>query len=120
MARSMIVACRLPLKFWGDAVEYAAYILNRSPTRANEARASPIQILTNHAPDLRKIVVFGSICSVYRDPRKDSLKQRSVVGVIIGASNEIKGYRVFLKKDNKVVTTQHVTDIKTLNKDQNN
>ena len=40
MARSMIFASRLPLTFWGDAVEYAAYILNRSPTSANAKRAS--------------------------------------------------------------------------------
>ena len=60
IARSMIFACRLPLTFWGDAVEYAAYILNRSPTRANLNRASPMQVLTKEAPDLRDVVVFGS------------------------------------------------------------
>ncbi|KAG2858894.1 hypothetical protein PC129_g7246 [Phytophthora cactorum] len=32
MARCMVFACGLPLSFWGDAVQYAAYILNRSPT----------------------------------------------------------------------------------------
>ena len=44
MTRSMIFASRLPVSFWGDAVEYDAYILNRSPTSANEKRASPIDI----------------------------------------------------------------------------
>lgn len=34
MARSMIFASRLSVTFWGDAVEYAAYILNRSPASA--------------------------------------------------------------------------------------
>ena len=77
MARSMIFASRLPLSFWGDAVEYASYILNRSPTSANEERASPMEILTKRAPDLRDIVVFGSVCSVYRDPRKNSGKKVS-------------------------------------------
>ena len=58
MTRSMIFASRLPLSFWGDAVEYASYILNRSPTSANEERASPMEILTKRAPDLRDIVVL--------------------------------------------------------------
>ena len=58
MARSMIFASRLPVTFWGDAVEYATYILNRSPTSAKEKRASPIEVLTKNAPDLRKTVAF--------------------------------------------------------------
>ena len=36
MARAMILACNMPLFFWGDAVDYVMYILNRSPTSANE------------------------------------------------------------------------------------
>ena len=39
MSLSMIFASRLPVTFWGDAVEFAAYILNLSPTsRKREAR----------------------------------------------------------------------------------
>uniref|UniRef100_A0AAV1T842 Polyprotein n=1 Tax=Peronospora matthiolae TaxID=2874970 RepID=A0AAV1T842_9STRA len=119
MARSMIFASRLPLYFWGDAVEYAAFVLNRSPTSANARRASPLQMLTKQTPDLREIVAFGSIYTVYRDPRKNSLKQRAQVGVIVGRSDETKGYRVFLKKDNVVVVTQHVKNIETLSDEQN-
>ena len=36
MARAMIFACNMPLFFWGDAVDYVTYILNRSPKSANE------------------------------------------------------------------------------------
>ena len=119
MARSLIFASRLPLSFWGDAVEYAAYILNRSPTSANAKRASPIEVLTKQVPDLRDSVAFGSICSVYRDPGKNSLAQRAQVGVIIGRSDETKGFRVFLQKENKVVITQHVRNVETLSAEQN-
>uniref|UniRef100_A0AAV1TNM8 Integrase catalytic domain-containing protein n=1 Tax=Peronospora matthiolae TaxID=2874970 RepID=A0AAV1TNM8_9STRA len=61
MARSMIFANRLPVSFWGDAVEYAAYILNHRPKSANAKRASPLEVLTKHAPDLRDIIAFGSV-----------------------------------------------------------
>ena len=54
-------------------MEYAAYILNRSPSRSNQNRASPIEVLTKKVPDLISIVAFGSIYTVYRDPRKSSL-----------------------------------------------
>ena len=95
------------------------YILSRSRTSAKEEKASPMEILTKRAPDLRDIVVFGSVCSVYRDPRKNSLAKRSQVGIIIGRSDEIKGYKVFLQKENKVVVTQHLKDIETLSDEQN-
>uniref|UniRef100_A0AAV1TF73 Integrase catalytic domain-containing protein n=1 Tax=Peronospora matthiolae TaxID=2874970 RepID=A0AAV1TF73_9STRA len=54
----------------GEAAEYAAYILNRNPTRANLGRASPIEVLTGRAPNLQNIVEFGSPCMVWRDPKK--------------------------------------------------
>ena len=60
MARCMIFASGLPLNFWGDAVEYAAYILNRAPTNSNAERMSPMKVLTDQTPSLGEIVVFGS------------------------------------------------------------
>ena len=38
LVRSIIFGSSLALYFWGDAAEYATYILNRSPTRANQGR----------------------------------------------------------------------------------
>lgn len=48
-------------------------------------------MLTGKAPDLRGIVFFGSPCSVYRDPRKNSLLKRSQKGIIVGLSEQTKG-----------------------------
>ena len=102
MARSMIFASRLPLSFWGDTVKYAAFVLNRSPTSANARRSSPLQMLTKQTTDLSEIVAFGSICTVNRDPRKNSLKQRAQVGAIVGRRNETKGYpRVFEERQRR-------------------
>ena len=119
LARSMMFACGLPFHFWGDAVQYASYILNRSPTRANAKRASSLEVLTGKVPDLRKIVVFGFTCSVYRDPSKNSLQQRAQLATIVGVSEETKGYKVYLRKENKVIVTQHVKNIDTLSEAQN-
>ncbi|DBA01373.1 TPA: hypothetical protein N0F65_001612, partial [Lagenidium giganteum] len=93
VARCMLFGCNLPPMFWGDAVEYAAYIiLNR-----------------RKAPNLIDIVVFGSACTVYREPRqKSALARRGVEGVT-------KGYRVYLVQEKK----QHIKNIVTLNDEQN-
>ena len=76
MARSMIFASRLPVTFWGDGVEYAAYILNRSPTcaSANAKRALPIEVMTKHASDLRNIVAFGSTVTQARTLSRSARK----------------------------------------------
>ncbi|KAG2786368.1 hypothetical protein PC116_g24222 [Phytophthora cactorum] len=39
--------------------------------------------------------------------------------MIVGIGVETKGYRVYLPKDRKVVTTQHVKNIETLDRTQN-
>ncbi|CAI5726220.1 unnamed protein product [Hyaloperonospora brassicae] len=119
MTRAMIFASGLPLTFWGDAAEYSTYIMNRSPTNLNPKRASPLEVLTNKSPDLRNIVVFGSHCTVYRDPSKNTFARRAQVGTIVGCSDETKGFRVFIRKENKVITTQHVKNIETLSEAQN-
>ena len=79
LARLMILACGFPLYFSGDAVQYAAYILKRYPTRANTKRASPIEVLIETVPDLREFVVFSFLRSVYRNPRNNSLQQISTI-----------------------------------------
>ena len=56
-------------------------------------------------PDLRQIVVYGSHYYAYRDPRKNSLKQRSQIGTIFETSHETKGYKVWLRKEGKVIVT---------------
>jgi hypothetical protein len=119
MARCMIFNSRLPMHFWGDAVQYAAYVLNRSPCKSNPQRKSPIEMLEGKPPNLTHVVTFGSPCMVYRKPGKNSLKKRSQRAVILGISEEVKGYRVYLMDDKKVVVTQHVKYIETLSRAQN-
>lgn len=35
LVRSMVFPCGLPLRFWGDAADYSACRLNRSPGKVN-------------------------------------------------------------------------------------
>ncbi|GMG14877.1 unnamed protein product [Phytophthora fragariaefolia] len=96
-----------------------AICLNRAPTNSNPGRASPLKLLTKQTPQLGEIVVFGSPCMVYRNPEKKNFAERAQHGMVVGIGEETKGYRVYLPKDKKVVTTQHVRNIETLDKEQN-
>ena len=114
MVRSMVFSSGLPLTFWDDAAEYAAYILNRSPIKANEGGISPIEMLTKKIPVLSDIVLFGSPCIVHRKTANKSLGDRGKTAIIIGKDDEMKGFRVFIPIERVVVVTQHVKNVETL------
>ena len=108
MVRSMLFASNLPKTFWGDAAEYASYILNRSRNKPNLRAASPMEILTNKVPAFNDIVAFGSTCTVHVDAKNKSLGERGKAGIIIGKGAETKGYKVYIHKDKVIAVTQHV------------
>ncbi|OWZ07123.1 Copia-like retrotransposable element, partial [Phytophthora megakarya] len=70
-------------------------------------------------PQRGEIMVFGSPCMVYRNPEKKTFVERGQHGMIVGVGEETKGYRVYLTKGKVAVATQHVLDIETLDKEQN-
>ncbi|KAG3204605.1 hypothetical protein PC128_g1833 [Phytophthora cactorum] len=47
-------------------------------------------MLTKQTPPPGEIVVFGSSCTVYRDPRKKNLAQRAQQGIIVDVGEETK------------------------------
>lgn len=59
MARCMLFASGLHLYFWGDAVKYAAYVLNRSSCRTNAKRKSPLEMLTRTVSNLPRLLLSG-------------------------------------------------------------
>lgn len=52
LVRNMVFAFGLSLIFCGDAAEDAAYTLNRSPTKANAGRKSPLEMMITSVPYL--------------------------------------------------------------------
>lgn len=59
-ARSMIAESRMDKQFWGEAVLNAAYVTNRSPTRALNVNKTPAEIWFGKRPNLSNVRVFGS------------------------------------------------------------
>ncbi|THH12698.1 hypothetical protein EUX98_g9791, partial [Antrodiella citrinella] len=59
MARTMLNDAGLPNSYWGDAVLYASYILNRTPTRALPNGITPYEAYTGNRPYLGHIRIFG-------------------------------------------------------------
>ena len=66
-------------------------------------------------------MTFGSICTVNKDTDKTYSYQRAQIRVIVGKSEELKGYRVFLKQITVVIffVPQQIKNIETLSDAQN-
>jgi len=58
-------------------------------------------------------------CTATRDPRKKNFAQRAQTATIVDVGEETKGYSMYLPKDRVVVTTQHIKNIESVNKEQN-
>jgi len=109
MARSMLVEQDLPLKLWAEAVYTSAYLQNRLPSKAIEDDVTPMEKWCGHKPNVSHLRIFGSICYVHiPDQKRRKLDAKAKCGILIGYSNQTKGYRVFLLEDEKVEVSRDV------------
>ncbi|GMF37861.1 unnamed protein product [Phytophthora fragariaefolia] len=105
---------RAATELLGYAAEYAAYVLNRMPTRATAGSKSPIEIPTGKPADVVEVVAFGSPCKVYQNPKTNALSKRSTPGIILEKNEEMKGTNVLLSGSKVVTFTRYVRVTETV------
>lgn len=71
MARALLAAAGLPKRFWHLAVEYAVYLLNRTPTAALDGK-TPYEAIHKEKPDVSNLRTFG--CAAYKLVRNGRTK----------------------------------------------
>jgi hypothetical protein len=111
--RTLLADSKLPLSFWGEAIKLAAYLRNRLPIESNEYGASPYELRYGKQPDLKHLRPFGSECTVLKHSNKQGgskAKERGYRGIFVGYGDDegLKGYRVYLPEQSKIVTTPNV------------
>ena len=104
----MLLRSSLPVAFWWLAVECAAYLLNRLPTKTVLGYMSPYECVYGAAPDLKWI----RICKCYAlkpkaDRRKD-FDEKVYTGFLVGYAQQNTGYLVFVPALDKIVVSVHV------------
>lgn len=108
MARCMLKAMGVPVKFWWEAVTTAVFILNRSFTRNLEGR-TPYGAWYGGKPDVNFFCVFG--CRAYAKETRPGLKKlddRSKPMVMLGYEPGSKAYWLYDPAGRRVYVSHHV------------
>ena len=104
MVRSMMSQSDLPISFWGYALETAAFILNRVPSKAVEK--TPYEIWTGKLPSLSFLKICG--CEAYvKHQISDKLAHKSDKCLFMGYPKETKGYYFYNASENKVFVARN-------------
>ena len=94
----------LPEALWPEAVDYAAWLKNRTPTRALKSKKTPWEMEEGRAPDLSRERTWGSrvYVSYTEEERGRKLHDpRGWLGYFVGCENE-STYRVWDPATEKV------------------
>lgn len=93
-------------QFWSDALEYAVWTTNQSPTRTNIGFKTPIEVYTGQPPSMRHAQVFGTL-GHYLVPTADRRKLDSNTRAcyFLGVLPNGDGVKVVDSTSKKIVKT---------------
>ena len=108
VARAIQKRANMPEKFWGHAIDTAAYIINRISTRSNPGAISPYEMKTWQKPDLSNMRIYGCAAEVFvekvlRNKSFGPSGDHSRTGVFLGYAHMCKGYVFYIEELDRVV-----------------
>lgn len=106
-ARCLLYDAKLDKRFWAEAANTAVYLKNRSI--ASGLQKTPYEMWYGKRPDLSHIRLFGCKAMVHV-PKERRLKwdKKSVEHILVGYSENIKGYRLYNPIKKTLVTSRDV------------
>jgi transposase InsO family protein len=94
LARAMLFESGLPTFLWTEAVKHAAYIRNRSPTRALDGK-TPIEAWTGEKPDVSHFRAFGNDVWILVEGDRSKLEPKSAKYRFVGFEDGSKAVRYY-------------------------
>ncbi|MCH85501.1 retrovirus-related pol polyprotein from transposon tnt 1-94 [Trifolium medium] len=108
IVRSMINARRVPKTFWPEAVKWATYVMNRSPTFSVKDM-TPEEAWSGSKPSVHHFRIFGCLAHVHiPDKQRKKLDNKSKRCVLLGVSDESKAYKLYDPVDKKIIISRDV------------
>ncbi|KAL0437101.1 UNVERIFIED_CONTAM: Retrovirus-related Pol polyprotein from transposon RE1 [Sesamum radiatum] len=101
VARAILFHASLPIKFWGDSILTATFLINRTPTKLLDWK-SPYEVLYGHPPLYHHLRTFGSLCyATNLSPQKTKFHSKAIKCIMIGYAMHQKAYKLYdLDADN--------------------
>ncbi|KAK9133630.1 hypothetical protein Scep_013158 [Stephania cephalantha] len=107
-ARSMLLSAGLPKQFWAEAVNTAAYLINRGPSTAIDCRL-PEEEWTKKEVKLSHLRTFGCVSYVHINAENRSkLDAKSKMCIFLGYGVDSFGYRLWDPESKKVIRSKDV------------
>ncbi|GMF28853.1 unnamed protein product [Phytophthora fragariaefolia] len=117
MARCMLYHEGIDKKWWADAVNTAAWIINPIPNSVNVK--TPYEIVHRTKPQLKNMEVFGSLVYAHiPDEKRRKLDPKAFKSRFMGYEDGVKGYRVLNVATGKVQIVRTVKFMETTDPDQ--
>lgn len=107
-AKCLILNSRLQKFFWAEAVSTAAYITNRSPTKALDYK-TPYEMWTGKRPHLNNMKIFGCHAMVHvpkESRRKWDSKATKII--FVGYCENTKGFRLYDESKKQIYKSRDV------------
>ncbi|CAL8115735.1 unnamed protein product [Prunus armeniaca] len=106
IARALRFQAGLPLKFWGESVLTAAYLINRVPTLVL-SRKTPHEMLYKIFPSTH-LRVFGCLCYATQTAHTQKFDARARRCIFVGYPSGQKAYRLFDLKTHQFFSSRDV------------
>jgi hypothetical protein len=106
--RSMMTCKNVPKKFWPEALKWATYVLNRSPT-VSVKNVTPEEAWSGIKPYVHHFRVFGCLAYAHvPDNHRKKLDSKSIKCVHLGLSEESKAYKLYDPIEKKIIISRDV------------
>jgi hypothetical protein len=115
-ARTMLKHMDCDKRWWAEAVSTACYIKNRITTTGLPNDVTPHEVWFGRKPNISHLRVFGSKCwYVTPKSQRSKLDKRSCEAVMVGYSENQKGYKLWDANSKKMITSRDVKFLETQN-----